>query len=106
MTYTCVTCKRPTKQAPVIVEDRLYQPCCEECVMGNRWRGISVSRAAPEELAGALRGDPELALALVMANPRSADLSVESALVQWASEVLLEHRGVRERPEGCRAWGD
>jgi hypothetical protein len=90
----CAICGHPTRQRSVVVEDRLYPPCCLSCVMADKWVAISVASATPEQLASALR-----------ASDHARDRSVGTALIQWSADVLGEHRGFRKRPEGCRAWG-
>ena len=103
----CTTCGRPTKQAAVIVEDRLYRSCCVECVLADKWQGVAVREATPKELTGALKVPKDFVSLLSSCGVLSTeDLSIGCALTQWAGEVLLEYRGARQRPEGCRSWGD
>lgn len=101
--YVCSVCGGATHQASIIVDDRLYRSCCWTCTSQDKWQGVSVGVATERELAEAIR--------VTEADRRSPDAtslrgrSIQSALVQWAGEVLSEHRGMRQRPEGCRAWG-
>jgi|HubBroStandDraft_2_1064218.scaffolds.fasta_scaffold04383_9 hypothetical protein len=104
MEYVCTTCGRPTKQATVIVEDRLYRSCCVECVLADKWQGVSICEATPAELASALKVPKGFVDSPIKLS--TEDLSIGCAMTQWAGEVLLEHRGARQRPEGCRPWGD
>lgn len=94
MIYRCTTCGGHTAQAPVVVEDRLYRSCCYSCVKAEKWQGVSVASASGEEVSKA-----------TVATKHSHDMSVKAALIQWAGEVLMEHRGSRKVPDGCRAWG-
>jgi hypothetical protein len=87
-------------QAPVIVEDRLYPPCCLDCAIAEKWQGIARSHASPAQLAFAIEAKPG-----DLEHATLEDRIRRSARIQWAADVLSEHRGFKQRPAGCRAWG-
>jgi hypothetical protein len=107
----CTSCSADTRQLPVVVDDRLYRPCCIECVMADKWTAIALSSATPAELSGALTVDQDMCersaeggFLLVPRSTTVEDLSRHTALVQYASDVIKEHHGNRKRPDGCRGF--
>jgi hypothetical protein len=102
--YECLYCAEPTAQAPIIVQwkapwqktlpDRIYPSCCLRCAKNGLWHCADPSEL-PKDIVAIARALPPCPIVdkTVKSLNDGHACSAKAAMVQWAYDVITEHRG-------------